>query len=1047
MSKEIAVMTPQHFPRLRRAPVALSALLTLASWQVRRTWFFLLCLALGLLAAVVIACSLPLLSDVLTTAGLRSTLRATSANTALELNVSTKGLSTPVVQSLSRQLDPLLEQALRPLLAAKPLAITSPDFSFFPARPQTNLTIYATSLTQAAPHLHLLQGRLAHLTNQPASELEILLTPQTAQHLGIRVGSALSLELTYLVVTGDGLSQQESSLVTARVVGLFEVPSSQADYWHGEDFLPLLPQTALDSSHDTLLVTDTALLALYDQLRTRVQTDALHTTDQSGYGVSWYYQLDSAKLNSTDLDALIDRLATLQEKIQQQYGSLGTDVAPENPQSSPYLVRVALSGSLLSANGTPSSLEEFRDRIAVARLPDGIFTLLTLALLLGFVSLLTTILVDHQAGTLALVRSRGASRRTLFGAFFLPVLGFALLGLLLGLPLAAWVVVVLAQWMLPPASQDSLNLITGHPVQAVLGTLGYALAVIGAALLTMSGLLLGTVRQDVLALRRETTRSTKRPLWQRLQLDLIAGVIGLVAYGFALYVTSLGSTLQGAGQVLLATPIKLLAPFCFLIGCVFLSLRLFPLLLHFLARFSARRRGAVALLALAQLARAPRQAWRRTLVLVLALALALFTQVFSATQAQHIQDLVAAQTGADFSGTLPADYEFGYFGTPSQLPAIIPTPKPLLTQFQSIKGVRSASVGFSDQGVGGTAGLALNVQAVDLDSFAQTVIWSSPDDFQAAYSLLGQLLARRTLSATGGAIPAIIDQATSQRLQLPVGATFTIALTHMAPAQLEYVVLGVLDRIPTIPQLVLPADGTQAPRVLGGVLVDYQTFVNAYVGSFQAAVQARTLDIPVPPSLNRVWLHTQDDLASLENVRSTLVNPQWQVSDLVDRRALLVSLQTDPLVLALKGVLLLGSVTALLLALCGDLLAAWESARIRRKSFAALRALGTTPRQVAGIFLWEQSLVYLTGILLGCVLGIFLSVSVIPSLTLTDLNANLSPEQFFALQSALPTPIVVLPALPLVGLLLAGLYLGALVIMVQVVMRPMLSRMLRGDES
>lgn len=178
-------MAPQHFSRLRGTPAALSALLTLASWQVRRIWFLLLCLTFGLLAAVVIASSLPLPSDVLTTAGLRSTLRATPASTALELNVSTTGLSTPVVQSLTHQLDPLFEEALGPLLTAKPLALTSPDFSFFPARPHTDLTIYATSLPQAAPHLHLLQGQLTHMTSQPASELEVLLTPQTAQHLEI----------------------------------------------------------------------------------------------------------------------------------------------------------------------------------------------------------------------------------------------------------------------------------------------------------------------------------------------------------------------------------------------------------------------------------------------------------------------------------------------------------------------------------------------------------------------------------------------------------------------------------------------------------------------------------------------------------------------------------------------------------------------------------------------------------------------------------------------------------------------------------------------
>ena len=100
--------TPQHFPRLRGTPAAFSALLTLASWQVRRTWFLLLCLTFGLLAAVIIACSLPLLSDVLTTAGLCSTLRATTASTALELDVSTTGLSTPVVQALTHHLDPLV---------------------------------------------------------------------------------------------------------------------------------------------------------------------------------------------------------------------------------------------------------------------------------------------------------------------------------------------------------------------------------------------------------------------------------------------------------------------------------------------------------------------------------------------------------------------------------------------------------------------------------------------------------------------------------------------------------------------------------------------------------------------------------------------------------------------------------------------------------------------------------------------------------------------------------------------------------------------------
>ncbi len=46
-------------------------------WRLRRTWFLLLFIAFGMVAAVVIVCTIPLLSSVMTTAGLRSTLRAT----------------------------------------------------------------------------------------------------------------------------------------------------------------------------------------------------------------------------------------------------------------------------------------------------------------------------------------------------------------------------------------------------------------------------------------------------------------------------------------------------------------------------------------------------------------------------------------------------------------------------------------------------------------------------------------------------------------------------------------------------------------------------------------------------------------------------------------------------------------------------------------------------------------------------------------------------------------------------------------------------------
>jgi len=164
---------------------------------------------------------------------------------------------------------------------------------------------------------------------------------------------------------------------------------------------------------------------------------------------------------------------------------------------------------------------------------------------------------------------------------------------------------------------------------------------------------------------------------------------------------------------------------------------------------------------------------------------------------------------------------------------------------------------------------------------------------------------------------------------------------------------------------------------------------------------------------------------------------------LVDRRLLLTTLQSDPLFLVLDGVLILGTVIALLVALAGDILSSWLSARTRLMSFVTLQALGMTPAQVASVLTWEQVIVSVTGLLLGVGFGVLLIASVIPSLTFTDLNANLSSTQFFALQSALTIRIVVPPSLPFVLLIFVAIVVTTIAIMMRAVSRPALDRVLR----
>lgn len=1011
----------------RKSRFRLSTIPRLASWQLRETWFLLLFTTLGMVAAVVIVCAIPLLYSVMTTAGLRQTLRATPYSSDIEVYTQTAGISTPIVQDIHQKFDSILYGNLGNLLTPQLSVITTSNFSPSPEQKGTSLTVYGTSMQQAASHFGSLQGSIAHITSNPANELEVMMTPDSAQHLGVHLGSTLPLQLKYNIIN----SQSEyTARLTARVVGIFSVTAANASYWYGNNFTTLRSES---STVSTLLVSQNALLSLFDHIRNARQSDAVYTTSYIGYTLYWHYSVNAARIDSSQLDMLISQFANVQSTTDSLYGSL------ENGRTDltlvyPYLTAVSLTSPLLSPANSQSSLEQFRSRIDVAHIPVGIFAVLILSLVLFFVSLMTTLLIDRQSDTIAILRSRGASTGQVFSSLLLQSVCLGLLGLLIGLPVAAYAAILLSQRLLAPTEQDALNILAGHPFATMLSTFWYGLAIALIALLTMSVSLFLASRLNVLSIRRDSARSSKRPLWQRLNLDVLAGGLALVGYALSLYVTSIGSVIQGDAKVLLATPLSIIAPFFLIIGCLFLFLRLFPWLLRLGVRMAARGRGAAPLLAFAQMARSPRQSLRMTLLLSLATSFALFTLIFSATQSQHIQQIVTYQTGADFSVQV----------APSQS-----SPVQITGLFRAIPGVLTASIGFSDKGIAGTADLPVELRAVDAANFGQTVIWPSQADYQAARPLLATLVADRPTTTinnmSSDIVPVIVDQITLNKLLLHVNESFTVTVSDLSIQQIHCLIVGVVNYIPTINNRLAFSGSNGSVSILnGGVLFDYQTFTDAYQYDVAHTKNARGLS--THPDISQVWLHTGSDVASLASVRTALLDTKYRATHIADRRLLLSTLQSDPLYLILNGMLAIGTVTALLLALLGDLLVTWLGTRLRLVSFVTLRALGTTSRQITSVLTWEQAIVYITGFVLGGAFGLLLATSVIPSLTLTDINSNLSNEQLFALQSALGTQLVAPPSLILVIILGVAIYALALSMMVFMVSRPALGQTLRLSE-
>ena len=980
----------------------LPASMILAFQRMRQTWRMLCLVGLGMIAAVVVVCAAPLYAQVAMTAGLRAALTSNSQNTDIVVRGTAYGLAPGTVDQLTQSLNQEFQRNLGSYLLPEQFSLQTSPFNIIetgangvPGVSGDQIEIVGVDVARAPAHLKFVQGRMPG----PAfngNTIEIALRSETAANLHWRTGTIVPVRVVRSQTEQGG---QAFTVLNLKVVGVFTLLNDNDPFWHGESFLG----ESLDTNNFVAgaMASNTALISLLSQA-----PSGSHVIMASPSSLIWYYSLNPSRIQINDVNPILNAITTVQV---------------ENADN-----RLLNQGSALQNVVTyvpTSTFDLYRDRLPVAEFPATSLTLLVLGLALFFIVLMTGILVDRQVGALALLRSRGASGRQIFWAMAMQAVLLGLIALLIGPLLAIPLTRLLAQHMLAPADQGALNILTGNPLSIVPGVGSYALATVATLVLTMTLAIWGTANRDVLALRREAARSTHRPFWQRLNLDLFAVVIALASAGFSIYLTN-SHALDTRLLLLFLSPLTLLEVLCLLLAALLLLLRWFPQILRAGAWLAGRLRGAASLIALAQMSRAPRQSLRMTLLLALATAFTIFTLIFNASQAQRIQDVADYQAGADFSGLVPV--------------ALI-TPQQMTKEtriYAHLPGVLSASLGYVKSVTAGGSSLSLPIdfKAVDTSTFAQTARWSPQDSTQPLASLMRQLAQARAAALRQGVVPAFVDANTWNELHLSPGANFTLNFSMVGAVDLVNLkALGEIQHIPT-------PDNSSIPEVLA----DYLTFVGVYTHNFTTSS-----GFTVP--LNYVWLRTGDDPAQLAALRHQLSQGDLSLSPLYDRRQIVAQLSSEPLSLALFGILLLGAITALLLALVGNLVASWLNARSRLANFAALRALGATPGQIASTLAWEQVIIYTPSILLGFFFGWLLSVLALPSLVFTSIlpsqiTGNVDSATFYAAQSTPPVLVVIPPALWIALGALIALCIVALGMMVRIVSRPSIAQVLRLNE-
>ncbi|MGH2494435.1 MAG: FtsX-like permease family protein [Ktedonobacteraceae bacterium] len=980
----------------------ISSLFTLARARWRQHWLLLLVITLGMIVSITLVCTIPLLSEVLQTAGLRSALTSPPENAELAAQVSVPGLTTQTVNTVSSLIDPSFQSDLRGFFNDPPRSeIQTPDFSFIsPAKlPPSVMTIYATSMRLSASHVTLLQGRLP---SDNANTVEIAITPATAKFLGVKLNDVITLQLALLAqspVTHQLVPTEQP--LKLHVVGIFNVRTNDP-YWHDNNYQPIPPSDKFPLTTLSALTSNTILLPAFDAIAQKYQQSQLTFAYPSL--LHWYYHLNPLSISTGQLDDLIASLNQVQLDISKNFASSG--------------LSLFLSGAAFHSQTQPSLLEQFRTRLGTLRVPIGLLTGLVVFLLLFFISVMIILLVDRQAETIVVLRSRGASNFQIFVSLLTQCIGLSIAALIFGVLLTPLALPLIVRLLLGDRDLGALSVVMNAPVQALWSVRYYALITVLVAIVVMGLSLLSITRLNLLAANNASGRRARFPLWRRLNLDLFAALVALVGYGISIYLGSIQQQLDTQIQALVVTPLAFIGPFFLLLAAMLLLMRIFPWLLRLAARLAARGRNATPLLALAQISRAPRKSLRMVLLLALTISFAFFTLVFAASQAQRANDIASFEVGADFNGAIPADSATYPLSEETAL-------------YRHIPGVTSASVGYEEaaRSVVVTPYVPLLVRAVDPTTYASTAYWTEQDSQQSLSSLMAQLLSRRNSAIKSNSVPAIITTATASNLKLHVGSTFPVysngvfqGNSSISSAQL--VVIAIVNHIPAIDE-----------SVENGILVDYQAL---------AAIQANIEQLPI--AVNHVWLRTSNDTEVVNSVNTQLTSSGLHLDNLSNRYALASALLNDPLYFNVIAILALGVTAAFLLALFGNLLASWLSARSRLTSFVVLRALGTSIRGIASLFLWEQGIIYTLALLLGLLFGVLLAFTVVPVLVFTGVPPgafNTNGFDFLTLQHIIPVQVTLPFSLLIALLVFVATCAIALSLMVSLVIRRSMSQELR----
>ena len=913
-------------------------MLRLSLRHLRRHWQLNLVMLCGVLMGAALAAALPMYTLAVAELALQDALRD---STIAQRNLTLSGdVRLTTVRGLDADLADLMRD--RRQFSLQRVRTENAIFRADGTAEQTFFSDFLLDLWSVDPldsEAVLIEGRWPDVVLRPTQS-----TGLDNPVIEVAIGSAVSEEIDLGI--GDKL---RVPLIGAdlEIVGLVEPRDPSSDIWFGDVTLLRFKATRfVDGTTNT------------DEMRIGVllpaRTIASFVTDES----EWRYLINLDAINASNSAEIYARLLS----IETQYSRLTEWIE----------------------TGLITQLERIETERTQAQ--TGLFLLLIQSILAIFytLALFTQFAVEQAQLTFGTLMGRGFNRSQLTR---LLALGQAITFFGVALPLAP--LLALQGVRLWARNEPSVQITT-----IPLASWGLAAGIVVTCwIMVVLSAYLSTGRNLLGWLRQRTRPVDPEQRTRQLVLELFILAAGGLAYwqlrnSAELLGTGTSNTLFGAGD-----PILLLAPTLVLLGIGLLALRLMPLLIGFIASFSASARSFLVPISLLRLARDTTTSARVVLLITFTVALALFATIMNSSLTQRQLELAHYATGADLRLHLSFDKE----SAETEIAHISANPA-----VRSVSHVVRGRGGLTDDS--GTASLHVGFLAVDPATLPNVSVYPpnlSPFTLRTVVSILE--------SDKAGILPVVIGR-TRNTNHLNRGDQFMFSIGRR---EINAEVVGIIETFPTLDQNFLV---TSLP------ILETLTDIEDYA---LAARNERELWIDVVAGQQASAIAVANELPT-DSFRPRVLGDAVAQTDAYQRG--LIARETS-------AALQINMIVLLVLSAVGFLTIQYFAAQQRFAEFGVLNALGIGRNAWFRLISAEAVAMLIIGLVLGTILGTALSYMMRP-LLVSLLTASIGSESSLNL-SVSPRSIVTI-----LGLLIL-VYGIAIAVLNQMLRRTDLQKQLR----